>query len=199
MCYINRTFFLGITIGFIIGVILNKYGFLNETIMVDIRDELRLYNQSISEPTNTSGYVVPNVVHFIWFGQKGKEMTFINYVSILSVHKIQKPDTIMLHCNELPQGKWWTKLLKDVTLKIVPREPPKEIYGQHLLHAYHQSDVAKFEILMEHGGIYLDYDVVLVQPLDSLRIYPTTFGKEKRDKFNAGIIVAEKNALFLKF
>ncbi len=51
---------------------------------------------------------------------------------------------------------------------------------------------------MEYGGIYLDYDVIVLQPMDELRLYDITLGKEKPPKFIAGIIVANKDAPFLK-
>ena len=60
-------------------------------------------------------YVVPNIVHFIWFSDDDdKQLTFINYISIVSAHRIQKPDTIMFHCNRLPSGHWWQRLWKEV-------------------------------------------------------------------------------------
>jgi len=69
----------------------------------------------------TSLYVVPNVVHFIWFADNpGKQLTFINYVSIVSAHRIQKPDAILLHCNYLPTGHWWHRLWKEVITDPAP-------------------------------------------------------------------------------
>ena len=63
----------------------------------------------------TSDKVVPNIVHFIWFDDKGdKKMTFINYISILSAYRIQKPDSILFHNNRLPTGQWWERLTKEV-------------------------------------------------------------------------------------
>ena len=69
-----------------------------------------------------SDYVVPNTVHFIWFDDKGdKKMTFINYISIVSAHRIQKPDNILFHCNHLPNGQWWERLCKEVRLLLFPK------------------------------------------------------------------------------
>jgi len=42
---------------------------------------------------------------------------------------------------------------------------------------YHRGDVAKLDILLEHGGIYLDYDVIVINSLDPLRRYDATLGK----------------------
>jgi len=63
----------------------------------------------------TSLYVVPNVVHFIWFtDDDDKQLTFLNYISIVSAHRVHKPDSILFHCNRLPTGPWWDRLWKEV-------------------------------------------------------------------------------------
>jgi len=70
----------------------------------------------------TSLAVVPNIVHFIWFDDNGdKKMTFINYVSIVSAYRIQKPDSIWFHCNHLPTGQWWERLWKEVKSRRIPK------------------------------------------------------------------------------
>lgn len=200
-----------ILVGVILGVVMNHYGLIMENIRVDLtlRVEesgntsamsqrlLKDLPQGFSLSSAEDQFVVPNIVHFIWFG-KNKEMCFINYVSMLSAHKIQKPDVLMLHCNFLPVGEYWEKLWREVPIKIVHREPPESIHGQKLLHMYHKGDVAKMEILLEYGGIYLDYDVIVLRSFDPLRVYDATLGKEKPPKFIAGIIVARKNAPFVK-
>jgi len=63
----------------------------------------------------TSLYVVPNTVHFIWFADSAdKPLTFLNYISIVSAHRVQQPDNIMFHCNHLPSGQWWDRLWRQV-------------------------------------------------------------------------------------
>ena len=188
---ITSLFALGVTVG----VLLNYYGLLFENISVHVTLDDPLLTNGSSKPTPV--YKVPNIVHFIWFGEN-REMKFLNYISILSAHRIQKPDAIFLHCNHLPVGQWWEKLWREVPIKIYHREPPSEIHGQRLLHVFHKGDIAKMEILMEHGGIYLDCDVIVVNPMNELRRYDATLGKEKPPKLIAGIIVARAKAPFLK-
>ena len=85
----------------------------------------------------TSLYVVPNIVHFIWFSEgSSKQLTFINYVSIVSAYRIQKPDRLLFHCNHLPTGLWWDRLWKEVCRHI--EVPP---YLSRLLIPYHPSRV----------------------------------------------------------
>lgn len=51
---------------------------------------------------------------------------------------------------------------------------------------------------MEYGGIYLDFDVIVVNSLNPLRKYEITLGREKPPKFNAGVIVAHRDAMYLQ-
>ena len=197
-------------LGMMFGVLINRYGLFMEPIVVDIRvnvDDIPAGFRNQSKPAiaerlrrnllNHTEYVVPNIVHFIWFG-KNRPMTFLHYISISSARKMQRPDTIMLHCDHLPLGPWWHRLRKETHLKIVHREPPETIHNQTLMHMYHKGDVAKMEILQEFGGIYLDYDVIVLHSMNPLRHFDITMGKEKVHKLNAGIILARKDALFLK-
>ena len=78
------------------------------------------------------------------------------------------------------------------------RKVPKQIFNQTLIHIYHKGDIAKLEILKQYGGIYLDYDVLVLRSMGELRKYPFSIGREGPPKFIAGIIVAHKDALFLK-
>jgi len=57
------------------------------------------------------------------------------------------------------------------------REPPKYVHGQNITFVYHRADVAKLQILLEHGGIYLDTDVIVVNSFDPIRCYDATLGK----------------------
>ena len=145
--------------------------------------------------------VVPNIVHYIWFGNK-REFNFLYYLSVLSAHKIQRPKVIMFHHNVIPLGGWWDRLTKEVPLTMVPRNPPQDIFGQPLpetnpFTVYHQGDLTKLEVLMEHGGIYIDFDVLILRHLNPLLHYDVTLGQEKLPKFIAGIIIARRKAHFL--
>jgi mannosyltransferase OCH1-like enzyme len=61
---------------------------------------------------------------------------------------------------------------------VVHRTFPTHIFGQEMKHVFHQTDVAKLEVLLEYVGIYLDYDVYVVNNLNSLRRYPATYGEK---------------------
>ena len=49
------------------------------------------------------------------------------------------------------------------------------------------SDYARLKIIYEYGGIYLDTDVELIKPLDSLLSYASFFGFESYKNINTGL------------
>lgn len=192
-------FFLLITGSFWIGVAFNYFGFIFEAIKVEVHVKVDELGKTGSHPDGHDGLVVPNVVHYIWFATNDrKNLSFLNYISIRSAAKIQKPEAVFLHCNFLPSGAWWTRLIREVTITVVHREPPVKIHGQTIRHVYHRGDVAKIEVLLENGGIYMDYDVIVVNSLDPVRRHDVTLGREKPPKLNAGVMVARKGALFMR-
>ncbi|XP_077996526.1 uncharacterized protein LOC144449826 [Glandiceps talaboti] len=141
--------------------------------------------------------VVPNIAHYTWFGDR--EFRFDHFISVLSAYRIMKADKIMFHTDYEPHGRYWNEAKTTIPiLEVVFREAPKLILGNSLTNNAHKSDVARLEILMEHGGIYMDLDVIVVQSLDSLRYYDFVLGRETYRGLNNGIIVASKKSLFLK-
>lgn len=141
---------------------------------------------------------VPNVVRFVLFGHN-VTFNFLNYLSVLSVYRVQKPDSIVLYVDYPPVGEYWMRALKEIPiLRTVHTERPIEVKGQLIHHVWHSSDVARIQILLKEGGIYLDLDIILIQPLDQYLKYPCTMGLEKRPKLISAIIIAEKQSKFLK-
>ena len=61
----------------------------------------------------------------------------------------------------------------------------------------HQSDVARIQILLEVGGIYMDDDVYVLKSLDDLRTNEMVLGEENYDALANSVIMASKNAWFL--
>ena len=214
----SKCMLTSLLIGFCIGVMLNYYGFLFEKIRIAVTiNTIENSNSSwyaeqalqkwphlsrtapfLKKVAKGDEFVVPNIVHFIWFAKDShREMSFLNFISIYSAYKIQQPEIIMFHCNYLPYGYWWDRLWAKVPLRLMYREPPTTIHNQKIFHLYHQGDLTKIDVLLEHGGVYLDYDVIVLNSLDPLRKYDAVLGKEKPPKLIAGIIVASKQSLFL--
>uniref|UniRef100_A0A1B6CQ16 Alpha-1,4-N-acetylglucosaminyltransferase n=1 Tax=Clastoptera arizonana TaxID=38151 RepID=A0A1B6CQ16_9HEMI len=149
-------------------------------------------------------YIVPNYVHFIKFGQK--EFSFPQAVCVLSALKNQKPEKLFIHTDLNGfNGKYWDVLMsvsgfKEV-LVINKIKLPTEIFNQTLRKRwarYHGGDVARMQILLKYGGIYLDNDSYIVRSLNDFRRFEFTVGWKPGKLMENQIILSHKNARFLK-
>ena len=154
------------------------------------------HNKTSSERT----YKVPNIVHYIWYNPEVAFLRFDHLLSILSVHKILKPDVIYFHTDREPAGPYWEQAKKIPNFKINHRDPPTQLFGEPvkppMFYTSH-SNVDRVKILMEYGGVYLDFDTLIIRPLDDLRNYDCTIGLEQDDQACGNIIICHKDALFL--
>jgi len=121
---------------------------------------------------------IPKVFHFV-FGLKPQTEPFhlMHYLCLASCMGVNKPDAVMFHCQHQPWGEYWDRIRPQLT--IVPVKPDPFISsfryrdaGIDSLRYAHLADVARLEILAEHGGIYADMDTLFVSPL------PDSFFKE---------------------
>ena len=145
-----------------------------------------------------SKLVVPSLVHVIWLYPPNTTFRFHHLLSLLSVHKHIAPSIVMFWHNHMPCGVWWRFARETLpNLYLVYREPPQYVFHHKLKVVEHQSDVARLDILLKHGGIYIDLDVIIVKSVSSLLHFPVTMGAESPHLLGSGIIIAEKNATFL--
>ena len=115
-------------------------------------------------PTEPPVYVVPNVVHYVWFADGYTQMRLHHFLSVKSAYVHIRPDAILFHCNHEPVGQWWKLARRTIrTLRIVKLRPRSEIFGNAIVRPEHKSDVARIEILLDQGGIYLDTDVIALR------------------------------------
>jgi len=145
---------------------------------------------------------IPRVVHYVFgmapdFG--GKPWGLVHHACLMSAIRHIKPDKVMFHYGFEPQGPWWDLSRPHVTL--VHRPPPTEIYGQMLLHVAHRADVVRLQTLIEHGGIYMDADVLVQRDFDDLLDFSTVLGREgEQGEYGTAnaIILAERASPFLQ-
>lgn len=116
----------------------------------------------ISSPI--AAYVVPNVVHYVWFSDGYTALRLHHFLSLKSAYVNIRPDVIIFHCDHEPTGNWWKIARKTIQiLRIVKLRPPSRIFGNAIVRPEHMSDVARIEILLDQGGIYLDTDVIALK------------------------------------
>lgn len=169
-------------------------------------DDNQISFDDFNNETGVNHFIVPNIIHQVRFNQT--QFTFVDYVCLLAAFRNQRPDYFYIH-TDVPngrfEGKYWEWVQNDRQLssriRIVHREAPKEIFGQKLdLKEYglwHGSDYTRVHLLTEHGGIYLDNDMYVVQSLDKYRKFEATVNWDEGLSLGNQIIIANKNARIL--
>nr|CAB3262879.1 uncharacterized protein LOC100184557 [Phallusia mammillata] len=151
----------------------------------------------LQEALNRSTTRIPNIVHFVYFGCL--KVRVDHYMAFSGVLRYQKPDLILFHTNCEPTGEYWEafKFLAGTKLKIVKRSPPKSVWGIDIDVVEHKADVARLEILLEVGGIYLDTDSVVLTSLQTLQDNDLVLGEESERTLGNGVILTTKDSWFL--
>uniref|UniRef100_A0A1B6ML50 Alpha-1,4-N-acetylglucosaminyltransferase n=1 Tax=Graphocephala atropunctata TaxID=36148 RepID=A0A1B6ML50_9HEMI len=179
-----------------------------------ISDLLPLWEQTvdfdqlnnINEVGSPDGcYLVPNYVHFIWFGNK--PINYLQMVCILAAFKNQKPEKLFFHFdnNNTFTGKFWKTLEQTPGFMDIVQfrdiELPDEIFGQKLnreWRTWHGSDIARIKTMMKYGGVFLDNDCYLVKNINRFRKFEISMNWDENQLMGSQVIVAHKDARFLK-
>lgn len=146
--------------------------------------------------------MIPTIVH-LCFGMTpdfgGKPWSLIHYACVRSMVERIRPREIRFYYTYEPSGAWWELTRPLVTLVRI--EPPTAIFGNPLIHPAHRADVVRLEKLIEHGGIYLDCDVLVMRDFDALLDHQCVLGLQGEGEHLGlcnGVILAEPNARFLR-
>ena len=169
---------------------------LNETSYIDFN--------GFNNETGADHFIVPNIVHYVRFYKKS--WTFVEYICMRSAYINQRPDYIFIHTDvDEFKGKYWKWVLREPDFRSrivrIPTQAPDNIFGQEFLPVFkfhHGSDVTRIRILMKYGGIYLDNDVYVVNNFDKYRKFEMTLGWPKNETLGNMVLIANKNARFLK-
>ncbi|KAK7497783.1 hypothetical protein BaRGS_00010917 [Batillaria attramentaria] len=142
-------------------------------------------------------HAIPKLVHFVNF--RRRELPFYSFVSIVSAFRVVQPCLILFHADYLPYGNHWELLVQMVPEVIhVLRKAPNSIFGRPVHVVEHQSDVARLEAMSKFGGIYSDFDYVLLNPLDDLLHHNVVMGMES-GRFGNGFYMGQPGATFFKY
>ena len=128
----------------------------------------------------------------------GKPWSLVHHICLKSAVERIAPDDVFFYHEFEPNGPWWELSRELVTpVKI---EAPREIFGRPLDHVAHRSDVVRLQKLIEHGGIYLDADVLVQRNFDDLLDYQTVLGQEGQNAqwgLANAVMLAEPQSPFL--
>lgn len=140
---------------------------------------------------------MPNDYHFIYGladDSRHKPFLMLHYLAVLTCHAVNTPRIIYFHYKHEPTGYWWQRAKAFLTLDKI--EPPTEIFGRSLLRVEHVADILRLQILQAHGGIYLDIDVLSLQPL-SLTRFDCVLGYELGGGLCNAVILAKPGTRFI--
>ncbi|XP_077561086.1 uncharacterized protein LOC144175896 [Haemaphysalis longicornis] len=152
---------------------------------------------------NVTGFkhvIVPNVVHFVRLGNAS--LTFVEAVCIRAAWIQQRPVSLVVHCDSCDESTrsspHWPLVSAIPGLRLETIKRPRYVFGKRLSSIYHASDIARLRILRKYGGIFLDGDSYLVRSLDPFRHFEMALGWYPNQALGTQVLVAHKNARFLK-
>lgn len=123
--------------------------------------------------------MIPKIIHYCWFGEGGKSDDILD---CLESWKKTCPDFEIKEWNELnfPVEKYHyaSRMYNEKKWALV-------------------SDFARLEILYDHGGIYLDTDMFLVQSLEPLTVADCALGEMTPGGIGGGMVASEKHHPFI--
>lgn len=163
-----------------------------------------VHNNITGWPTN----IVPNIVHYILFEQR--KISYSHMLSMLSVIRIHKPEHIYIHCDCEhfdSDDKNWERILRAVnetntiSIHLIPTVKPTEINGHKIRKEYanyHASDITRYRLMKEYGGIYLDNDILVCQPLHHFRKFEFTLNWDEGLAMGSQVLIGHKDARVMK-
>jgi hypothetical protein len=144
---------------------------------------------------------IPKILHYTFGMARDLGSTpwgLLHYVCLRSAIERIKPDQAFLYYEYEPSGPWWK--ISRALITPVKIEAPREIFGRPLAHFAHRSDVVRLQKLIQHGGIYLDADVLVQRSFDELLHHSAVLGSEGEGAqigLANSVILAEPSAPFI--
>jgi len=130
--------------------------------------------------------IIPNYFHFFYINDINKDIEDYNFIFLNSLIQINNPDKIYFHYFNIPNGNFWNNIKNKVIFKklLLPKNYENNIY--EYFEKYKK--IIIYKNLTEYGGIYLDNNSILINPIYKLLKY--NFFKSKDDE----IIGCEANS-----
>jgi hypothetical protein len=156
-------------------------------------------SHSLQHPRKDNSSTAPNIGHYVWFG--GGFMNLAFYMSALSALYIAQLDQLFIHGDRPPSGLYWNLLQSRHGEKVrtVGRAKPPGIFNQTINVMGHIADIVKSDIMLRHGGIMLDPDIIFVKPIErDLYYYEAVLAKEPDRGLNMGISISKPHSEFAK-
>ncbi|RED19582.1 glycosyl transferase-like sugar-binding protein [Flavobacterium cutihirudinis] len=123
--------------------------------------------------------MIPKTIHYCWFGKKRKSKLINDCIKSWKIHC---PDFKIIE---------WNEKNTDLSLPFLQKAYKDKKWA-------FVADYVRFKALSDHGGIYLDTDMLVLKPLQEFLNDDCFFGAEETEIISCGIIGTNKENQFIK-
>ena len=109
------------------------------------------------------------MIHFIYPAtERTRPWSLVNPAAVMLARKYHPNDKIIIWTNADPARHYdLLSTAGDAGAIVQSTALPTRIEGVPIEHPQYVADVMRLQILIEHGGVYMDTDILLRQPLDA--------------------------------
>jgi hypothetical protein len=174
---------------------IEKFEYLYNIDDLNIEYEEKIKNQLI-QLYDKKDESIPKVIHLIYF--KKRPLQHYHYGCIMHMVEHLKNYQIRIYNDIEPEDNiYWKQLKKIEKIEIIHYKRPTEFDGFNLQHIQYCADVARLNILYEHGGVYLDLDMLIFKDFSKFisgkDLYISYEGKSNGPLINSFLAVKPKN------
>lgn len=149
---------------------------------------------------------VPDIVHYVRFGQNSHCFTAKQISSLLSVVENHSPSRIYVHTDDVTSLKSLiskslpSRLSQYIDVRYYPH--PSHVFGLNFSQTYeetHAVDLTKLKILRRYGGVFLDNNVHVTRNLREFLDFEMTIVVRPTpdQELTDHVIIAHRDARFL--
>lgn len=111
---------------------------------------------------------IPKIIHLLYFGET--EFYNFHHRCIHSMIQYMPEYEIRIYNTREPpaENQYWQDIKSHPRVRIHTMNAPQFYDGFELKHFQYKADVARLELLYEHGGVYLDIDMIIVRPFHEI-------------------------------
>ncbi len=152
-------------------------------------------------------YHHPSIVHYAKLSKDNHpvQLTFLEYMSIMSAYKFLQPKAIFIHTYTQIEGKYWNEIQTwtntFVEAHIIP--PVTHFGNNRVKYIQHVADYVKLQALVEFGGLMSDFDLIVINAsrlhaMQRLSECVLSKGGPVGQFVNAGFISCIRNSTFIR-
>lgn len=168
------------------------------------------YDRHITHLPSSRTDDIPNIVHYTYLKKNESstlQFTFQDYLSVYGANLLFKPETIYLHTDHndtyiaaaAREGNVWTRAIFSQfasVLRINHVEVPTTANNRTIKNIEAKSDFVRWEQMQVFGGVYMDWDVLPLRDISTLRRmgFRNVVGRQPGGAVNSGLAMCAKGS-----